>query len=65
VVITTDKFIGLARLTASALGVQDLKFATIPHPLGGIAPHLAFERGRELASLIAAHLGAVTERNVD
>ena len=57
-VITTERFIGLARMTAAALGIPDLNFELIPHPLGGIAPELAFDRGRELASRIAAYLGA-------
>jgi hypothetical protein len=57
VVITTDKFIGLARMAAAALGVPDLDFELIPHPLGGIAPELAFDRGRELAAAIVSYLG--------
>ena len=58
-VITTDKFIELAELEARSLGIPDLRFELIPHPLGGIPAQLAVARGRMLAERIAGYvLGA-------
>jgi hypothetical protein len=37
-VLGTDVFISLARATASSHGLPHLAVATIPHPLGGVAP---------------------------
>jgi hypothetical protein len=56
IVITTDKFIQLGQLEARALGVPDMHFEMIPHPVAGIAPELAADRGRALAETIAAFL---------
>lgn len=54
--VTTEKFIELGRLESQALGMPDLHFELIPHPLGGLKPEVAEERGRALATAIAAHL---------
>jgi hypothetical protein len=56
VVVTTEKFIELALLEARSLGVPDLRFELIPHPLGGIPAELAVARGRMLAETIAGYL---------
>ena len=55
-VVTTEKFIELAQLEARSLGVPDLRFELIPHPLGGIPAELAVARGRVLAERIAEYL---------
>ena len=56
IVITTEKFIELGRLESKALGMPDLHFELIPHPLGGLKPEVAEERGRKVADAIVAYL---------
>jgi hypothetical protein len=55
-VVTTEKFIGLGKLEARALGVPELHFELIPHPLGGLEPSLARERGDRLGRAVVAYL---------
>jgi hypothetical protein len=44
--VTSDRFLELARLQARTLGIPDLRLAVIPHPLAGLDPAAAEERGR-------------------
>ena len=49
ITVTTDRFQQLGRLQAAALGERDLPLIVIPHPLAGIGPDAARERGRAVA----------------
>jgi hypothetical protein len=44
VVVTTEKFAGLAREEAGAQGLADARIAVVPHPIGGTARALLLER---------------------
>jgi hypothetical protein len=44
--VTSDRFLELGRLQARTLGVPSLRLAVIPHPLAGLDPAAAVERGR-------------------
>jgi hypothetical protein len=46
VTVTSDRFLELGRLQSRALGRPDLALVVIPHPLAGLAPAEAEERGR-------------------
>jgi len=46
VTIASDRFFDLGRLQARTLGRPDLALVVIPHPLAGLAPAEAEERGR-------------------
>jgi hypothetical protein len=44
--VASDRFLELGRLQARTLGVPDLRLAVIPHPLAGLGPGAAEDRGR-------------------
>lgn len=46
VTVTSDRFAELGRLQSRTLGRPDLLLAVIPHPLAGLDPAAAVERGR-------------------
>jgi hypothetical protein len=56
ITVTTDKFEGLARLQSKALGRPGLPLVVIPHPLAGLDPEAARERGREVGRQVLALL---------
>jgi hypothetical protein len=58
VTVTTDKFESLARLQAKALGRPELPLVVIAHPLAGLDPAEARERGRAVGAEILALLAA-------
>lgn len=43
--------------------MPDLHFELIPHPLGGLKPEVAEERGRKLADAIASYLEQAKEKS--
>jgi hypothetical protein len=57
VVLGTDAFVSLAHATAIKHGLPHLPVATIPHPLGGVAPDVMVGRA---ASVVSAALRALT-----
>jgi len=57
VVLGTDAFLSLAHATAAKHGLPHLPVATIPHPLGGVAPAIIADRA---PSVLAAVLRALT-----
>lgn len=61
IVVTTEKFIGLGKLETDALGIPDLHFEIIPHPLGGLPPEIAEGRGQELGAAIKRYLESEAE----
>ena len=48
VTVTSDRFLELGRLQAGTLGVPDLRLVVIPHPLAGLDPLAAEDRGRSV-----------------
>jgi hypothetical protein len=48
VTVTSDRFLELGRLQARTLGVPDLRLTVIPHPLAGLDPAAAEDRGRSV-----------------
>lgn len=54
--MTSDRFLELGRLQARTLGVPDLRLAVIPHPLAGLDPSAAEERGRAVGRELIALL---------
>ncbi|MCL1839112.1 MAG: hypothetical protein FWG47_07380 [Propionibacteriaceae bacterium] len=50
--MTTEKFLQLGRMLAKSNGLPDLKFAVIPHPLGGLLPEVARTRGEIVAQTV-------------
>jgi hypothetical protein len=56
IVVTTEKFIKLGKLEAAALGLDDLHFELIPHPLCGLEPDVANERGLHLGDAVIRYL---------
>jgi hypothetical protein len=61
VTVTSDRFLQLGRLQSRALGRPDLRLAVIPHPLAGLDPAQALDRGRavgrEILSLLTPPSG--------
>jgi hypothetical protein len=57
VVLATDAFLSLAHATAAKHGLPHLPVATVPHPLGGVAPAVILERA---PSVMSAVLRALT-----
>ena len=56
--VTSDRFLELGRLQARTLGVPELRLAVIPHPLAGLDPEAARERGRSVGRELVALLSA-------
>jgi len=57
VTVTSDRFLELGRLQSRALGRPELPLAVIPHPLAGLAPEAARERGRAAGREVLRLLG--------
>ena len=57
VTVTSDRFLELGRLQSRTLGRPDLLLAVIPHPLAGLDPAAAVERGRIAGREIVRLLG--------
>jgi hypothetical protein len=55
--VTSDRFLELGRLQASTLGVPDLRLAVISHPLAGLDPAAAEDRGRSVGRELLEQLG--------
>ena len=56
--MTSDRFLELGRLQARTLGVPALRLAVIPHPLAGLDPAAAAERGRAVGRELLRLLGS-------
>jgi len=64
--VVTDKFLSMAKLEAAALGMPDLQFVVIPHPLAGLSASEVVVRARVVAEGVRAVIAAaaVAERGV-
>jgi hypothetical protein len=49
-VVVTETFLKLGRLTAKSLGMPDLWFCVIPHPFAGLDAASVMERGVRVAT---------------
>src|SRR5258706_16109229 len=57
VVLGTDAFMSLARAASLKYGLPHLAVATVPHPIGGIAPNLVAAKAE---MIVAEGLAALT-----
>ena len=47
--IATEPFIGTCKGMARVGGIPDMKFATVPHPMGSLPPDILKERAKSAA----------------
>lgn len=47
--IATEPFIGTCKGMARVGGIPDMKFATVPHPMGSLTPEILMERAKSVA----------------